>query len=112
MVDIFNGASIEVSGPATPAVERPTSMNPVDLHVVPVVGPPGPSADTRPLAYEHTQTTPSSVWDIVHNLGWKPAGVRVRDLDGNGYRGQIAYIDDNTVRITLSDSILGTAYLS
>ncbi|MFF4027024.1 hypothetical protein ACFYY5_29665 [Nocardia elegans] len=52
-------------------------MTPADGARVVVIakpGPPGPEGPQGPAApggsgYLHTQTTPSAVWDVTHNLG-------------------------------------------
>lgn len=101
------------AGVATP----PTG---VDVLLVPgpqgpqgVVGPQGPAFDAGG-AYTHLQEVPSTVWDADHGLGFIPAGIRVRDVNGDTWfpidithpqPGQIT-------RLTFPESVAGTAWLS
>jgi hypothetical protein len=53
-------------------------------------GPPGPQgepgqAGAAPQAYTHIQGSPSTVWDIHHNLGFSPANWHVEDSGGNDW---------------------------
>ena len=62
-------------------------------------------------SFNHTQSTPSADWLIVHNLGGKVVsdvvlanGVKILPFD-------VIYVDDNTVRITFTEAITGSARL-
>jgi len=57
------------------------------------------------------QNTASAVWTINHNLGCFPQ-LFVLDTLGNRIYGSEAYPDNNTVIITFSVPIAGTAYLT
>lgn len=70
--------------------------------------PPTPPDD----GYRYVQNTPITVWTIVHNLGFYPAGVRVEDSDGEDTIGEVSYPDINTVRIDFNQPVAGVAYLS
>lgn len=61
--------------------------------------------------YIYTQTTPSAVWFIPHNMNKYPA-VTVKDSEGNIVIGELEYTDINNVKITFSFAIGGTAYLN
>jgi hypothetical protein len=61
--------------------------------------------------FTHTQTFLSTIWNIVHNLGYVPNVLTV-DENGNNISGTISIIDDNHITITFSSSVKGTAYLS
>lgn len=61
--------------------------------------------------YEHVQATPSSVWNIPHNLGKRPA-VSVLDSAGTEVTGQVDYIDINNVTITFQAAFSGSAILN
>jgi hypothetical protein len=65
-----------------------------------------------PLSYHHRQDAASAAWNIVHNLGFRPAGVQVVDSDGNPVTGVVAYPDLNTTLITFSTPVAGVADLS
>lgn len=85
--------------------------------VVPVAGPTGPAGpagtgEGTGSAYTHTQVTPSTVWDIEHNLGYHPGGIRVEAAGGDTYWPQVTYLTATTVRLNLPQSINGTAHLS
>lgn len=62
--------------------------------------------------YVHTQGSPSSTWEIQHNLGKKPSVTVVSSLD-NIVHGDIKYIDNNNVRITFENGAFsGKAYFN
>lgn len=61
--------------------------------------------------FVYTQSTPSVLWVIVHNLGKHPS-VQVVDVSGNLVEGSIQYIDTNTVNVSFSIPFSGLAYLS
>lgn len=64
------------------------------------------------LSYTHVQSVVASVWTIVHNLGFLPAGVRIEDNNGEDTTGEVSYPDVNTVRIVFNQPLSGVAYLS
>jgi hypothetical protein len=66
------------------------------------------------INYHHMQLSPSQTWTIVHNLGWAPGGILVRDSTGGEVEGEISYPDPATT-VTLyfpAGAISGDAYLS
>ena len=71
-----------------------------------VQGPPGPT-----LAYTHTQNTPSTTWNIAHNLGIFPQ-VSVVEFGGANIVGDVTYLDTNNIRVTFTAAVSGRAYLS
>ena len=80
-------------------------------------GPPGPAGppgngEGGAVTYTYTQTTPSTVWDVTHNLGYGPGGIRVEGSDGVTYWPDVEYLSVNVVRLLLPESINGTAYIS
>jgi hypothetical protein len=87
-------------------------------------GPPGPEGPQGPPGppgtgeggggYRHDQAAPSTVWDMQHNLGYDPAGVYVRAVNGDVWLPlNLTYPTPGQVaRITFNDSIAGTAWLS
>jgi hypothetical protein len=62
--------------------------------------------------YTHEQSTPSAEWVIVHNLGYYPGGVSITDSSGRKVWAPYHYIDQNSVRVTMSAAMSGTAHLS
>ena len=62
--------------------------------------------------YVHEQTTPSTVWEITHNLGFVPGNELITDLDGNEIEGVTRPLDNNTIRIEFSEPVSGLAYIS
>jgi hypothetical protein len=76
-----------------------------------IQGPTGPSGDPALLYYKHEQTTPSSTWDITHNLEFFP-NITVVDSSGAVCEGEINHVTINRVTLTFSASFSGTAYLS
>lgn len=63
------------------------------------------------VSYTHTQGSNNDVWTIEHNLGFYPS-VNVFMSSGDVVEGAIEHQDTNTLTITFSVAISGTAYLS
>lgn len=63
------------------------------------------------VSYTHTQGIESDSWEIEHNLGFYPS-VTVFLSSGDVVEGAIEHLDTNTLTITFSVAISGTAYLS
>lgn len=63
------------------------------------------------VSYTHSQGSDSSTWTIEHNLGFYPS-VSVFMSSGDVVEGAIEHQDVNTLTITFSVAISGTAYLS
>lgn len=96
------------------SVAAPTGAA-IDVEVVPRLvvenatsGPPGPPGGTAGVNF--TQSTPSSVWTINHNLGYRP-GVELFDTGGNEFVAQVLHTSVNQVVVTLADPIAGSARL-
>lgn len=62
-------------------------------------------------AFFHDQGLPSSVWSITHNLGKFP-NCAIVDSGGTTVKGQITYIDQNSLTITFVGAFSGSAYLN
>jgi hypothetical protein len=67
--------------------------------------------DAQTISYVHTQNASLSVWTITHNLNFKP-NVVITDYNGNILEGDIAYVSNNEITVTLSAPHIGYAYLS
>lgn len=77
-----------------------------------IQGPQGPQGEpSDPVSYLHNQGVLSSVWTIVHNLGYAP-NITVADSAGTIVEGDIQYVDGVSVTIQFSYPFLGKAYLS
>ena len=63
------------------------------------------------MYYEYDQGTPSAVWEINHNLQFRPAAV-VIDTSGTTVEGEINHISVNELTITFSAAFSGKAYLT
>jgi hypothetical protein len=61
--------------------------------------------------YSFVQTLPSTTWSISHNLGKYPS-TTILDSSGSLVFGDVAYIDTNTLSLSFSIAISGTAYLN
>lgn len=61
--------------------------------------------------YTYYQITPSDNWVIKHNLNRYPS-VTIVDSSGNVVVGEVKYIDNNTINISLVGVFAGTAYLN
>ncbi|RIV20340.1 hypothetical protein DYU11_20015 [Fibrisoma montanum] len=66
-----------------------------------------------PGSFLHTQSTPASVWTINHNLGYRPAGIVVRDSAGSLWAYEVEYLTTNTLTLSFGNAqFAGSAYLS
>jgi len=77
----------------------------------------GPAGPTGPAGvgggnYTHIQSTPSTTWTVVHNLGYNPGGVSVVDSAGTKVYGDITHSTVNQLVINFSAGFSGKAYLS
>lgn len=66
-------------------------------------GPPGP-----PAAYIHTQTIPSALWVVNHNLGYRPS-VEVLSPGGISVFAEVVHISLNQTEIHFVQLYTGTA---
>lgn len=81
--------------------------------VTALVPDPDPEPPTSDAAhYTHVQTVPSTLWTVVHNLGFNPGGVRVEDGAGIQTVGEVSYVDTTTLTIAFNTPLSGVAYLS
>ena len=62
-------------------------------------------------SYTYEQQSNSTVWNITHNLGYKPS-VDIIDYGNNNIEGDISYTNTNSLTITLSAPASGYAYLT
>jgi hypothetical protein len=62
-------------------------------------------------AFQFTQGTAATVWNIHHGLGIVP-NVWETDLSGNNIEGTVHIVDNNNITITFSTATAGIAYLS
>ncbi|MER5322322.1 hypothetical protein [Streptosporangium roseum] len=75
-------------------------------------GPPGPPGEgSEGGSYTHTQSTPETVWTIVHGFGRRPV-VAVEGPDGFEIDAGVSWPDTNTVIVTLGAATAGRAHLS
>jgi len=61
--------------------------------------------------FNFTQTVPSAVWTIQHDLGKFPS-ITVIDTGNTVVTGQYTYIDNNNVTLNFSAGFAGKAYLN
>ena len=62
--------------------------------------------------YEHIQSSPSDTWLITHNLGYYPGGVTTVNSANQEFKGEVTYIDQNSLRINMVGAQSGIAHLS
>lgn len=74
-------------------------------------GPPGVAPPASGTSFTYEQTFAASIWNIVHNLGRIPS-VTLIDTYGDEFSGDIRYVDNNTVRVTLIAATAGKAVLN
>lgn len=72
-------------------------------------GPAGPSGSSA-VFYVHTQSVPSAVWTINHDLDGHPTVV-VLDSAGTQCEGTFTYPSTNQMVITFTSAFTGTAYV-
>ena len=72
-------------------------------------GPQGPSG--YGVTYTHDQSTASSTWIINHNVKRFPS-ITIEDSIGRIVRGDIKYLDNNSIQITFNGAFSGKAYLN
>ena len=61
--------------------------------------------------FAFAQSTPLSVWNVNHNLGYYP-NVSVVDSTGEKVYGDIHYVNINNVQLSFVGSFSGNAYLT
>ena len=61
--------------------------------------------------YVHRQDTPSNLWTVNHNLNKFPSATLVLSTGQTGY-GDVQYIDENNLTITLANPESGKAYIN
>ena len=65
------------------------------------------------ISYTHTQATPSTVWGILHNLGYHPAvSVFTTDSPAVQLIPTIEYTSEERLNLIFDRSVSGVAYLS
>jgi hypothetical protein len=62
-------------------------------------------------AFEFTQATPATTWDIIHNMGITP-NVFTEDTSGNDIEGVIEVVNSNRIKIYFTQAVAGKAFLS
>jgi hypothetical protein len=67
--------------------------------------------DPNDLGQVYTQTSPSTVWNIAHTLGFTP-NIIIVDTSGEVVECAIDYISATQITATFSEAIAGKAYLS
>lgn len=58
-----------------------------------------------PMVYE--QTTPATVWEFTHSLGYEPSSVQVIDSDGIIVWAEVSFPAIDRIRVTFDDAITG-----
>lgn len=85
--------------------------------VIPIGSGPGippPVDDATPESFVFHQGTPATIWNIIHELGFNPAGITVIDDDGylrDGFGIQYT-VAGQILRLSFDISLAGVAYLS
>lgn len=59
-----------------------------------------------------TEYPVAAVWDIIHNLGYEPAGIFVTDSGGMEWIGEVEHLSINRLTITFKAPFGGTVRLS
>ena len=61
--------------------------------------------------YVHNQSTPTTVWNVAHNLNKRPS-VGIVTSAGDEVEGDVKHIDNNNITITFSSPFGGKAYIN
>jgi hypothetical protein len=130
----YNPNDYPVEGQTTPpqTVDPQIDWQAVDISLLPGVpgqrgatgpsGPTGASGPTGPTgpqgpagpsgqSYSFTPDDSLAVWNITHNLGFKPS-VQVINAIGTEFFGDVVYTNNNQLTVTFSAPVYGTIYLS
>lgn len=70
-------------------------------------GPPGPAG----AAFEFVQNTPALIWNINHNLGYRPS-VELLTVGGVEFNSNVVHINTDTVQVINNLAIAGRARLN
>lgn len=108
--------NVGTAAPVSVAVSTPAPIVVTFAATQGVQGPEGtPGTDgtngTDATTFVFTQSAPSALWLIVHNLGRYPS-VTVIDSSGSIAEGDITYTDGDTLSVAFSASFSGVAYLN
>lgn len=109
---------IEVTGSAPrPVVVEVPAPSPrdgvIEVHVAGQQGPPGRAAQNQLVSYVHEQlNVASQSWLVQHNLGYRPGGFHVTDLEGNDVEPTIQHMNENVALLTFYAPTAGTATIS
>lgn len=69
------------------------------------------STDPNDLGQVYEQSSPSTVWNIAHTLGFTP-NIVIVDTSGEVVECALDYVSATQITATFSESIAGKAYLS
>lgn len=72
---------------------------------------PQPLISVAAYSYVYEQQSNQTVWNVTHNLGYKPA-TSIIDYGSNNLEADITFIDVNRLTITFTSPTSGYAYLS
>jgi len=111
-----NGCSFQVKAPNTCATIDSNLPNIIDVNaggcITRINITPSITINNN-TGFKYTQDCldPQSVWTITHNLGYVP-NVLIEDCGGCDIEGVVTVVNVNTITITFSNPVAGTAYLS
>ena len=74
-------------------------------------GPPGTPGSGGDKNYVHNQSSPASVWNVVHSLAKFPS-VSVVDTGGSTVLPDVLYTDANNVQLLFGSATSGKAYIN
>ncbi len=64
-------------------------------------------------SYVHVQSVPASIWNVNHNLGYKPGGLFIKDSANSQWWGYVTHVDNNNLTIDFNGaSFAGEAIMS
>ncbi len=102
--------ALQVSGGITTAVPGAISAGDVSSDSVSDSVSSGSVMNEVATSFDYTQSTPSTTWDIVHNLNSFPS-VTIIDSAGHHMHGDVRYISRNELICSFTAPFAGTAHL-
>ncbi|WP_279480222.1 hypothetical protein [Aureimonas sp. SK2] len=90
----------------------PNGATPIPVQLVAgVPGPRGPGATGDGVTfYDHVQATPTTVWTIAHNLGFRPS-VTILSTGGAEMRADVRHLSDDVLTVVFLLPTAGSAHL-
>jgi hypothetical protein len=112
-----SGTITVIPPPVTPPIIVQSPVTP-PIIVAPIQGPPGPigpPGDSIEVSFQHTQSTPATLVQIIHNLSFPPAGILCQDTGIPALTVEYATVSyplTGVIELMFGFPFTGTVYLS